>query len=107
VSTKRPGEFVSRYGGEEFVAVLPYVDLDSAAKYGATLCEAVQLLNIPHSKSSAGNIVTISVGVSAIVPDDGSSIPQLVEQADQALYRAKSGGRNRVVTWAAGDATGD
>jgi diguanylate cyclase (GGDEF)-like protein len=103
VSTKRPGEFVSRYGGEEFVAVLPYIDLDGAEKYGATLCEAVQLLNIPHSGSSVGNIATISVGVAAIVPDEGSSVQQLIERADQALYRAKAEGRNRVVTWNAGD----
>lgn len=107
VSTKRPGEFVSRYGGEEFVVVLPYVDLDSAAKYGATLCQAVQLLRIPHSRSGANEVVTISVGVAAMVPDDGSSVTQLIEQADQALYQAKAGGRNRVVTWAPGRAVGD
>jgi diguanylate cyclase (GGDEF)-like protein len=107
VSTKRPGEFVSRYGGEEFVVVLPYVDLDSAAKYGETLCQVVRLLRIPHGRSGANEVVTISVGVAAMVPDDGSSVTQLIEQADQALYQAKAGGRNRVVTWAPGRAVGD
>ncbi|WP_219116689.1 diguanylate cyclase [Janthinobacterium sp. UMAB-56] len=97
LETKRPGEIVARYGGEEFVAILPHTTLEDASKYGAWLCEKVDDLKIPHQFSSCASVVTISVGVAALVPSENSTIRDLINAADQALYRAKAAGRNRVV----------
>lgn len=97
LGTKRPGEIVARYGGEEFVAILPHTTLEDARKYGAWLCEKIYALKLPHQFSSCGNVVTISVGVAALVPSEKCTIRQLIDAADQALYRAKAAGRNRVI----------
>jgi len=98
-ATLRPGEFVARYGGEEFVAVLPYNSIDKVAGYGEKLCDTVRACGISHPDSAAG-IVTISVGVTATVPDAYNSVHQLLEETDKALYLSKSTGRNRCTTWA-------
>lgn len=97
LATKRPGEIIARYGGEEFVAILPHTTLEDASKYGAWLCEKVYDLKLPHQFSSCSNVVTISVGVAALVPSENSTIRQLINAADQALYRAKAAGRNRAI----------
>ncbi len=97
LATKRPGETVARYGGEEFVAILPHTTLEAVRKYGARLCEKVYDLKIPHQFSSCANVLTVSVGVAAVVPSESSTIRQFINAADQALYRAKDAGRNRVI----------
>jgi diguanylate cyclase (GGDEF)-like protein len=97
LATKRPGEIVARYGGEEFVVILPYTALEDASKYAARLCEKVYDLKLPHQFSACANVVTISVGVAALVPSENTTIRQLINAADQALYRAKATGRNRAI----------
>ncbi len=97
LATKRPGEIVARYGGEEFVTILSHTTLDDAKKYGTWLCEKIYDLKIPHQFSSCADVVTISVGVTALVPSKNSTVRQFIDAADQALYRAKAAGRNRVV----------
>tara|TARA_R110000787_G_scaffold23762_3_gene67700 strand:+ start:111488 stop:112396 length:909 start_codon:yes stop_codon:yes gene_type:complete len=93
----RPADLIARYGGEEFVGVLPQTDADGAEALGNALREAVSALNIPHKDSSAAGHVTISVGAASIeVPKDGE-YSALVKAADNNLYKAKEGGRNRVV----------
>lgn len=98
---RRPGEVVARYGGEEFAVVLPHTDVPGAAKYGDWLCDLVGDLAIAHDFSATAPRVTISVGLVSIVPSVHGSVQQLLTAADQALYRAKSDGRNRafVTTW--------
>lgn len=96
-TTKRPGEIVARYGGEEFVVILPHTTLEDASKYGALLCEQIYDLKLPHQFSSCASVVTISVGVAALVPSENSTTRQLINAADQALYRAKAAGRNRTI----------
>ncbi|WP_028579299.1 diguanylate cyclase [Desulfogranum japonicum] len=95
----RAGDLVARYGGEEFVIALPDTDLQSA--HG----KAEQLRKLVESTSFADREqtwkVTISIGVSCIPVNDGkgANVQLLLEQADQALYRAKEGGRNQVVSF--------
>ncbi len=90
-----------RYGGEEFALVLPDTDQAGAQLLAERLCAAVENLSIPHESSGAGACVTISAGVSStggLAPDiHGGGSAHLLKCADEALYEAKSNGRNRVV----------
>jgi diguanylate cyclase (GGDEF)-like protein len=94
----RPGDLFARYGGEEFAALLPHTSPEAAYAIGEAMCEAVRALRIEHAGSSLA-IVSISVGVagSAAAP---FAEPALPHAADEALYRAKEGGRNRVASQA-------
>jgi len=94
---RRPGDTSARYGGEEFVLLLPGTDLVQAAAIAEACRACVESLMIPHSHSKVSDVVTISAGVAATVPDCDTGRGRLVELADKALYRAKSEGRNRVV----------
>jgi diguanylate cyclase (GGDEF)-like protein len=90
----RGGDAVYRYGGEEFVVLLPEQTLESASAAAERLRAAIEALAIPHP---AGGPVTVSAGVSGL--GDGSSSPEdLFATADEALYAAKTAGRNRVET---------
>lgn len=93
-STRRPGEIAARYGGEEFVVILPHTTPEEAQKYGEHLCERIIQLNLPHTDSSATDKVSISVGVASLVPGESDTPHKLIAQADQALYEAKTAGRN-------------
>jgi diguanylate cyclase (GGDEF)-like protein len=88
----RSGDAVYRYGGEEFLVLLPEQTIETAVLAAERLRTAVEALAIPHP---AGGVVTISAGVAGL--DNPSCEPsQVFELADQALYRAKADGRNRV-----------
>lgn len=95
---QRVSDLVARYGGEEFVAVLPNTDAAGVALVGERLRAAVEGLAIPHAHSSAGEVVTISLGGAAVIPPrQGLSDSDLIRTADQSLYAAKESGRNRLV----------
>lgn len=91
---KRPADVAARYGGEEFVALLPDTDADGALVLAENFRQAVRGLNIPHGKSSKGR-VSVSVGVATTLGSAVESPGLLVKRADQALYEAKAGGRDR------------
>ncbi|HBV96336.1 MAG: hypothetical protein JL50_18180 [Peptococcaceae bacterium BICA1-7] len=93
----RPGDILARYGGEEFVAVLTETDINGARVVAERLRENVVSLKIPHGGSKVSNIVTISIGVAATIPDTDVLPQTLVETADKALYWAKRQGRNCVI----------
>ncbi len=95
-SLKRPLDFVARYGGEEFIAVLPNTDTEGAVALAEVLRYNIELLNIPHEFSKTARSVTISLGVASIVPTAILNIIELIQHADQALYKSKQQGRNQV-----------
>ncbi len=94
-SLQRPGDFAARYGGEEFAVILPDTDEQGAGKVAETIRTQINSLNIPHRASKTGH-VTLSLGFSTARPKTKTGLPTLIENADHALYQAKTGGRNRV-----------
>ena len=95
-AVRRPLDLVARYGGEEFAAILYDTDGNRAVRTAERVRKAVEELAIEHRASRASPVLTISVGVAVIEPDLGRSPNGAVQLADEALYRAKSSGRNRV-----------
>jgi diguanylate cyclase (GGDEF)-like protein len=93
---RRPLDLAARYGGEEFALILFDAKRDFAAQYGEEMLEAVRKLSIPHQDSGSAPVLTISLGIACVVPAARRSWAGLVQLADQALYAAKDGGRNRV-----------
>ncbi|RZL04294.1 MAG: GGDEF domain-containing protein [Rubrivivax sp.] len=94
---RRPGDLVARFGGEEFIAVLTGTGLSVALQAAERIKVAIERLRLPHVGSPTSSFVTISVGVAALRPTDrGAAQKTLLSLADQALYRAKNSGRNRV-----------
>ncbi len=91
---RRPLDVLGRYGGEEFVAVLPNTSEESAELMADLLGRAVEDCAIPHSTSPHG-IVTVSIGCATVTPHADSDPSDLLRSADMALYRAKMNGRNR------------
>jgi diguanylate cyclase (GGDEF)-like protein/PAS domain S-box-containing protein len=91
----RPGDLVARFGGEEFVVVLPNTESEGALCVANEICESLRSRGLPHSGNQPG-IVTVSAGCATLVPRFGKHAPELIEMADQALYRAKNDGRNQV-----------
>ncbi|HTX60604.1 MAG TPA: diguanylate cyclase, partial [Verrucomicrobiae bacterium] len=91
----RPTDLVARYGGEEFVALLPQTGLAGAITTGEAMRQAIARLRIAHEGSSLER-VSLSVGIASTVPSGVDTLEMLMRAADEQLYRAKLGGRNRV-----------
>jgi diguanylate cyclase (GGDEF)-like protein len=87
----RESDFVGRYGGEEFLLLLPFTDHDGALRLGEATRRAIETIKIP----GLDQVVTASVGV-AVLPDHAGDSLTLFRSADRALYAAKRNGRNRV-----------
>ncbi len=94
--TSRPRDLAARYGGEEFALILPHTDC-AAKSLGEQCRAAVEALALPHTASTASDIMTLSVGIASLVPQRGSQPVDLIALADRALYQAKKTGRNQVV----------
>lgn len=92
----RAGEFVARIGGEEFAVLLPATDLAQASVAAERLRHAMSTRGIPHTGSDAAPHVTLSIGVAQLDPSTMDRFEALMQRADEALYRAKSLGRNQV-----------
>ena len=92
---RRPSDFVGRYGGEEFVVVLPDTDLAGAWHIGEKIRHAVELEQIPH-EGNPHRVVTVSIGCATTEPSGTAQSVQLLESADAAMYQAKEAGRNCV-----------
>jgi len=97
-SVRRPADFVARYGGEEFAVILPNTDLEGVVCVAENIRRAVMELQIEHRDSGAAPVVTLSLGVACARPSVGHLPELLLTSADQALYRAKEAGRNRVAS---------
>lgn len=93
-SLKRSGDFVARYGGEEFVVILPNTNFEGAFNVAELIQINIKQLNISHAQSKVAAYITLSLGISSILPTSDASIKSLVAAADKALYEAKRRGRN-------------
>ncbi|PYO30040.1 MAG: hypothetical protein DMD86_13965, partial [Candidatus Rokuibacteriota bacterium] len=93
-SRVRDGDIACRYGGEEFVLILPEASLELARRRAEELREEVKRLRVSHRGRVIGPI-TVSLGVAAF-PEHGKNSAALLDAADAALYRAKAEGRDRV-----------
>jgi diguanylate cyclase (GGDEF)-like protein/PAS domain S-box-containing protein len=98
-SLRRSTDYVGRYGGEEFIVLLTHSDWEKAQKAAEKIFEAIHHLNIPHLASPTSEIVTISAGISLMIPLPRLSVSLLIQQADEALYQAKHNGRNQFVMY--------
>jgi two-component system chemotaxis family response regulator WspR len=94
---ERPTDIVARFGGEEFVVILPDCPVDDGLAIGDKVCRCVERLDISHSGSATGTVVTVSVGAASTTPLPGDSLLELINTADGALYEAKRAGKNRAV----------
>ncbi len=99
VTLKRPKDLAARWGGEEFVCLLPNTNAKGAQNVAEALRKAIQNLNIPHESSPVNDVVTVSVGIISSNPMDENSFDNLLRRADEALYQAKETGRNRIAAW--------
>lgn len=91
----RSTDFAARYGGEEFVVVLPGTDEEGAIAVASRILELLAAEKIPHAYSELSEYLTLSIGVACLIPKEGTQPQILMDLADQALYEAKSQGRNR------------
>ena len=92
-----PPDLVARYGGEEFVCLLPGVDVSATVTVGQRMLKEVQNCCLPHAFSEVTDHVTVSIGGTSMVPEGDLPPGALIETADRLLYRAKAGGRNRMM----------
>lgn len=95
-SLHRSSDFVARYGGEEFMAILSNVSHEAACEIAERIRINVERLAIPHEASPVSATVTISLGVCTLIDCTSTSLDDFISQADEALYRAKENGRNRI-----------
>jgi diguanylate cyclase (GGDEF)-like protein len=93
----RPGDFIARYGGDEFVILMPNTDTKGALQVAQSIQRAIINSNIDLDKGSPKRTITASIGVAVSIPTEIESSADLLNAADQALYDAKAKGRNRVV----------
>lgn len=96
-SVHRTGDIVARYGGEEFVILLPNTTVENALAIGERIQARLDSLNIAHAYSACSDRVTLSMGISTIVPK-GDDKKILFAEADRLLYEAKNCGRNRIAS---------
>jgi diguanylate cyclase (GGDEF)-like protein len=94
-SLNRPGDFVARWGGEEFVVLLPNTDSAGALNIAERIRINIENAVVPCSDGRETK-VTVSIGVNTQLPPHGSSYDGFISKADKALYKAKETGRNRV-----------
>lgn len=94
---KRPGDLLTRYGGEEFAVILPNVDTDGAIYVANCIHTEIARLKIHHESSSVSPYVTVSQGISTSLPSNDVTPEKLLQLADQALYLAKQQGRDQSI----------
>ena len=93
----RPRDCVARFGGEEFVLVLPETDAESAKKIAERCRKLVRKEQIAHEQSNVAQLVTVSLGVGTIIPEADDTSLAFIEAVDRLLYQAKQQGRDRLL----------
>jgi diguanylate cyclase (GGDEF)-like protein len=92
---RRAGDFVARFGGDEFVLLLPGGSLEDACETAQKCLNRMRQVSLPHAASPVSEFVTLSIGVASLVPQPSLTPTTMINAADAAMYRAKSGGRAR------------
>jgi len=92
---RRPADFVARWGGEEFVIMLPNTNRKGAIAHVEEIRKSIQEMEVPNLPSA-----TVSIGVASIIPSVKFSLDEIFNMADKALYEAKNSGRNKVCFYA-------
>lgn len=98
-SARRPTDLACRYGGEEFCLLYPETDGPTAQRLAEELRLRVEAARIPHASSSISEWLSLSIGVASEWPSSDTATTELINRADQALYRAKRAGRNCIEVW--------
>lgn len=93
----RPQDSATRYGGEEFLVLLPGTYASGALQVAKRMVQIVADLAIPHATSDVSPVVTICIGLATLIPSMDDTPEKLVKEADSRLYKAKQAGRNRIV----------
>lgn len=93
----RSGDLLARYGGEEFTAVLPNTNAEGAYRMAEEMRAIVEAKALEHGHSKVAKSITISLGITTVIPTRVTNASSLIDAADRALHRAKSSGRNCVV----------
>ncbi|MFA6179819.1 MAG: sensor domain-containing diguanylate cyclase [Candidatus Methylopumilus sp.] len=93
----RARDFFARFGGEEFVLVLPETDAEAAKKVAERCRNLIFKEQIPHAKSEVSQMLTVSIGVGTITPSHKDEAIAFIEDVDKRLYQAKQQGRNCIV----------
>jgi len=91
-----PRDVVARFGGEEFILMLPETDASGARKVAERCQRLIEKLAVPHSQSPHGQHVTVSIGVGTVAPSAETSATGFLQAVDRQLYAAKQNGRNRI-----------
>lgn len=92
----RPADTMARYGGEEFIVLLPETDSSGATIVAEKLRAEIENLHLPNPGSTISQHITVSLGVTTVVPEANSVPDDCIKLVDEALYRAKDAGRNRI-----------
>ncbi len=93
---RRPSDLTARYGGEEFAVVLPETPMEPAMDLAERIRAGIDGLQMEHAASETADHVTISIGLTSVVPGEDMAIESFIEAADKNLYASKHNGRNRV-----------
>lgn len=93
----RGRDLLGRFGGEEFLLVLPGVDAQAALDCAQRCLAAFAEAQLPHESSTVGPVLTASLGVATAAPAPGEDLATFIETVDRCLYRAKAQGRNRII----------
>jgi diguanylate cyclase (GGDEF)-like protein len=94
----RGADVVARFGGEEFIVLMPDTDKDSASRYAEKIRKLIEEYPFNHREKQLSGYVSISGGVAAF-PFDGNSLSAVIRRSDEALYESKRSGRNRITKY--------
>lgn len=94
---QRPADMVGRYGGEEFMIILPNTPLEGSITIIKQIQKAIKALQIKNARSSVSKYVSLSIGINTIIPSQNTILKDFIQQTDQALYEAKANGRDQYV----------